>query len=184
MRQSKAKLDQRMLHTFCHFDKRLKSRYGFKITYSEYLKLCDTPILLLYKVSRHRRFGILNIRGKEVWVIKSNLTKKLVTCLSRKSYLPVPRTYRKNGITDNQFQDDIRSAIITCQTIKNYVIESKMTCEQMFLERPFNMPSWVYSVVYSLITGRKNSHIVNNAVNILVMNLYEQKQYYRKPKKI
>ena len=174
MKLSKAEFEKEIIHTFCHFDKRLKERYGFKLTYSEYLKLCDTPILLLYKVSRNRRFGILNIRGKEVWVIKSNLTKKLITCLKRKSYLPVPRTYRKRGITDHQFQNDMSNAIVTCQIVKNYFIASNMTYEQMFLERPFDMPHWIYSVVYHLVKHRKNSHIVNNAVNILVMNLYEQ----------
>ena len=163
------------LHSFYHFSYRLKSRYGVVINYAEYLECCNTKILLLYKVSRNKRFGILNIKGKDVWVIKSNVSKNLITCLSRRSALPVPICYKKKGITQEQFHRDLKFAIITCQIVKSYFIASNMDYEQMFSDRPFNLPTWVYSIVYGLLKPRKNSHIVNNSTNILVGNLYHQK---------
>lgn len=160
-------------HSFYHFSQRLLLRYGIVISYSEYQKYCNEKITLLYKISKYKRFGILRIKGKDVWVIKSNLNKNLVTCLSRGGELPVPKYYvKKLGITNDIFENDVRNAIITCQIVKKYVKEENMSYKQIFIERPFNLPEWVYSVVYNLLNPRKNKKVVNNPVNILVMNLY------------
>jgi hypothetical protein len=93
-----------------HFRDRLMERYGLEISLDEYLELNNQPVELLYVLTPNKRLGKVNFNGNDIVVIKCNAGKVLNTCLEAEGQMPVPRRYKKRGITPQQFQKDLEIA--------------------------------------------------------------------------
>lgn len=59
---------------YLHFNIRLKERYGFGITFEEYMEACGAPMeepIIPDKSNKYRKIIWLNIKGYRVLVVKN-----------------------------------------------------------------------------------------------------------------
>jgi hypothetical protein len=150
---------------FPHFSGRLLERYGIDITIDEYKRLCEEPIELLYVLTPNKRFGRLKIKGVDVLVVRCNASKLLNTALTINGTLPVPRRYRKSGISPEQFSDDLRDALSKIDHLRQCFNE--MDKRDFFVNKPCDYPNWMYGAAYS-----KEREFNHHFLVRVVRNLY------------
>jgi hypothetical protein len=156
---------------FSHFATRLKQRYGLIIYASEYEKLCGQSLELLYKLSPNKRVGYVLFKGKKILVIRCNASKLLNTCLLEKANWPVPQRYKKirGGVTCDQFNQDIKIALMKIESIIEYLKWNNNSTEKLYKERPLPFPDWIYRAAIE-----KHKNITNKWMVKIVKNLYNK----------
>lgn len=130
-----------------HFRQRLKERYNIEISESEYFELSKKLIDVMYKLNSNKSFGVLNIKGQDVLVIRNNDMKALQTVYIKDDMrLPVPMGYRTKGITPQQFNIDLKKKLDELKELSKLLLT--MDTKTFFMSKPGGHPTWMYSVAY------------------------------------
>lgn len=153
-----------------HFNERLIERYGFDISLDEYLELNNQELDLLYILTPNKRVGKINFKGRDILVVKCLASKCLNTCLINDGLLPVPRTYKKRGITQQQFKIDLEIALEKIDVLVD--IFRRVDKRDFFVNKPLGYPDWMYSAAYHKIEGNEN-HLKHFLLRV-VRNLYRK----------
>jgi hypothetical protein len=127
-----------------HFNLRLKERYNLSLTLEEYLEYCNKEIDFIYDISCNKRFGSLKIKGVDTWVIRDNGARLLNTViLIDEQRLPLPIDLRLKGLDGIEFNSLIQNKLKIIDELVS-LLTNGMSRRDLFVNRPFNYPKWIY----------------------------------------
>lgn len=185
MRLSKEELIEQIKYSYEHFSKRLSERYAIHdLAYTEYIELYKKPFLFMYRLSEKKTFGIIEIRGIEVYAIRDTDYKVYATCLTEPGKYPLPIYVRRRHVTSEQFQEDIRKIeLVLDDLVRHY--ESIGRDSKEFFTKPLvpTWPRWIYSAAFF----KANTSNVKKTMYLhkLLWHLYmEPNQFITLPKNI
>lgn len=158
-----------MLHYFHHFTDRLKSRYGIEISFDEYIDLCKQDIDLLYVLTPNKRVGYIEIKGKNVMVVRCNAARLLNTCLRKGQPLMTPNRYKNQGISMDQFNNDLNFALLKIEIMAEWISENPGRDKEFFTGNIFNAPSWMYGAAKKKAQNRDHHWFAT-----VIKNLYNK----------
>lgn len=154
MEENSEKNDNLFEYFFNHFKMRLIERYDIDITKEEYIELCKKDIDILYRLSSNKRIGFLKIKEKKVMVIRCNKEKVLNTALLEGGELPIPAAYKREGITREKFNSDLKKALEKIETLKEEMATSKNK-KIFFVEKIKHYPLWMIGAANAASENKK-----------------------------
>jgi hypothetical protein len=132
-----------------HFRMRLLQRYNISITAEEYIILCKQKIRVLYPLTVEKRFGILNIKGIDVYIIKNKFVDILNTAiLLENNFYPVPLRLIRQGVSAEDFTNTLNDALNLIKSMSKVL--ATMTKRDFFINQPGGYEFWIYSAAYNI----------------------------------